>query len=281
MKQKISDSVDRVLLFLVSGFFAVAIVGYFSRNTAVILSAGFAGAVSVTALTGLLKSRRKSRSLTAGEFSDVMMQFYLMGAAGCFEAVLRALERNRPKKRDGYILAGKTAVFVEFYPEPLSLARLFQIYAEVNAEANAEKPKNPTNGDGGGLPPPYEMYKVRRVLVLTMAGATDEVLKTAPLLPGAPVTVFGGERTCRLLRFLGGLPEVTLALKREKRSYRRFLSAALSGAACKRYLITALLLVGTSFIMPMPLYYLIAAAFLITLAVLAKMNVGKRLNPNL
>ena len=254
LKNKLSELIDRALLFLVTAFFSIAVAGYFSREPLVIITVGVSSALLVTALLGFLLKKRKP-TISVKEVEETMLQFFLQGNEFCLDTVFHALQtRYEPEKHTEYILVNQTAVYPFFSPEPLSFVQFCALYAKLNIAG------------------------IRRILILTAAGTDAQTAKTASLLPNPPVIFLNGEQTFRLLQKLGGLPEIKIMLKSKKRSFKDFLIHALSPKTCKRYLFTAFLLIGSSFFMPSSLYYIVIAAICIVLTILSKLNIAARIH---
>jgi len=250
-ESKFSDITDRILLFIVTMFFATAVAGFFSRDTVVILAAAFASAFCVTALIGLLRKNRRS-DIPRREFEETMLQFFCQKEDFAFDTVFTALsKRYHAEKRDGYILINRTAVYPRLSPAPLTLAWLYGIYA-----GRADN--------------------IKRIVILTAAGAERGVLPIAALLGGISVTVLGGDDSYRVLRKLNSLPEITVKLDKKKIKPKEFLLRALSPVSAKRYLFTALFLIGSSFILPNSIYYIAVAAICLGLAFLSKINLADK-----
>ena len=251
-KTKVSHLIDRALLFLVTAFFSIAVTGYFSRDPVTIITAGITSALAITALIGMLQTRKAE--VNPKPVKETMLQFYLNPESFGYDTVFSALSRRyKPEPCGKYIVVSRTAVYPYLAPKALTLAMFCEIFS--------------------GAPP-----DIKRLVILAAQGQDIETHKTVPLLPfEIPVTVLDGEQTYKLLECLGGLPEIKFKSKAGKRTFKQFFAHALSPKTSKRYLLTALLLIGSSFIMPSGVYYIIVAAVCIALSVLAKIDVAAKL----
>ncbi|MCL2061091.1 MAG: hypothetical protein FWH03_00495 [Firmicutes bacterium] len=250
---KASEIIDGILLFLVTAFFGIAFAGYFSRSTYVILAAGITAALAVTALVRLFR-KRGAPLIKKRDYDEMWLHFFLSGETYCLEYMYNALHtRYAAEQREGYLLVNKTAVFVHFKPEVFSFAQLCAIFARMRTEG------------------------IKRIAVLTAAGADREAKRTAALLPESKFFIADGEQVYRILRRLDALPKIEIKLKSARLGFKEFLTRAVAPAAAKRYLFTALFLIGSSFIMPNSVYFIVVAAICIVLTVLAKIDIAKRL----
>jgi hypothetical protein len=253
-RSRFSDITDTVLMFAVSLFFGCVVTGYFSRETAVILAAGLACAFSVTALAAVLKDRRKP-DIGKQEYEETWLQFFAGGEDFGFDTVLSALTKRYQEaaRARGAIVCGKTGVYLHLKPERLTVSRLFTCYADAKAAG------------------------YQKLVVLTAAGAESDAARTAKLLPEPSAAVLNGEETYRILRKLDGLPPVKFKLKKDKTGVKQFFLRAVSPVCTKRYLLTALFLVGSSFLLPQPVYYMAAAAVCLVLTLLSKIDLAGKI----
>ncbi|MCL2375217.1 MAG: hypothetical protein FWC82_01670 [Firmicutes bacterium] len=251
VKNKVALTIDRILLFIVSAFFGIAVAGYFSRNTAVILLSGLLSAFCITALCAIFGQKKRDKNIEQ-KVQEVMMQFFLKGRAFAFETVLEALKtRYAVNIEKGFIIANRTAVAVKLLPEPLKFTELCRLYATRPNE-------------------------IKRLLILTARGADNESKQVMGRLPDCKVTVLGGEKVYRLLQSLEQLPAVSIKLIEKKRDWKGFFVRALEPKNARRYLFVALLLLFSSIFMPASIFYLVVAAVCLALAILCRVDVVKR-----
>lgn len=253
MKSVIAGIIDNILTFLTATFFAVAVAGYFSRDYKVIIAAALTSAVCITALTDILREKRKP--LENPKIKEVLTQFIYNDENFAFEHICAALGKKfTVEKRDKFILVnGVTAVFVRLKPNKISGSAISYIYGDARNVA-------------------------KKIVILSVDGADPDCLRIAEALPDPKIFVFDGEKTFRLLEFLEALPETEIVLKRKKSSVAEFFRACISPPRARRYLFVSLILILSSFFMPRSIYYVTFAAICITLGILSKINVVEKLS---
>jgi len=252
MVQRISYFADKMLLFVVTAFFGIAIAGYFSRHTPTILLVGLTTALSVVSLIKLNQARKKS-AIVSKNLKEVLLQFYLAPQDVNRSAIAEALSSRYTVENSGdYMLINGTAVYTYLNPAPLKFDEFCSIYA-------------------------HRPHWAKKLIFLTAAGLTPETSRSvAAIALPTPVTFFSPEQLYILLQQLDALPQIVIPFKKNQRSLKEFLSHALSPRIARRYLLTALLLIGSSFFMPSSIYFMIIGSACIVLAILAKMDIAAR-----
>ena len=249
-----ANFVDKTLLFVVSGFLAIAIAGFFVRNVATILVVGVTVALSLTALLSL-RLHKKQSSIDSKLIKECMVQFYLRDDAFCIDSIFSAIRvRYKNAILNGeFTMIGKIAIYAYLKPRPLSVEKFCDIFKQV--------PKG-----------------TRRVIILTANGTSTETRSFVGGLVLKPyVFTSSAVQTYLLLKKLHSLPIVEFKRKPARRTAKLFFCEALSPPAARRYLMTALLLVGSSFFMPASIYFLVVGSVCVVLSVLAAMDVGGKI----
>ena len=253
-KSRISTSIDRVLSFFVTAFLGIAVAGFFVRDTATIIMVGATSALCITALIGL--RGHKKTGVDNKLIKQTMTQFYLKSDAFSFDAVLQALKsRYKTANTDGeYILVNHIAVYPYLKPKQLSVEQFCTIFK--------------TAPEG-----------IKRLVILTANGITNETQRFIAGLTLKPfIATTKPEQTYKLLKRLGHLPHIEFKPKPARRSIRVFAAQALSPPAARRYLMTALILIGSSFFMPASIYFLVVGSICVVLSILAALDVGGKFN---
>ena len=245
IKKRVSGVVDRALLFLVMVFFSIAIAGYFSRDSFIIIVAGITAALSITALIGFKKN--KKAGIAANSVKEVMLQFYLNPKAFTQDTIFNALaSRYTVTKSDDFIMVKRVAIYPYLYPKSLNFVDFCQIFSTRPKSAN-------------------------RLILLTARGQESEVKEAIAALDlKINIDILHADEVYTLLEKLNGLPPIQYTAVKKRRGISTFFTAALQPINAKRYLLTAALLIGSSFFMPSSIHYIIIAAICITLAVLCK-----------
>ena len=248
---KISPIVDKILLFLTAVFFTIAIAGFFSRDFLFISLVAITCALSVTALVSLKKEKKVS--INPKIIHEAMLQFYFKEKAFAFDTIKNALSiRYGVSVDEQYIMLNNlTAVHVCISNTPLCFDRFCTIYRECP-------------------------MAVKRLVIVTSVGANVDTQKLiAAIMLGIEVEIINGEMLYKMLDRLNALPVIDIRFKAARRTAREFLAYALSPKATRRYLFTALVLIGSSFFMPSSVYFLVFGALCLGLALLSKSNIIK------
>jgi len=254
MFSKTSVAIDRGLMFLVSAFFAIAIAGYFTRDTIMIALVALPLALSSTALVGFYKER-KAKGLHSKTAELTMVQFYLKPKNFALDTVFNALQsRYKCVKNGEFIIVNDSiAVCVSIPPSALRLEKFCAVFSK--------------------LPP-----ATKRLVFITAKGRHSSLARDiAQIDLNVEIKVLSCEQTHILLDRLNSLPDINYNLKPARRSAKEFFVAALSPKASRRYLFTALLLIGSSFFMPTSIYFIIFGAICLLLAIISKIDVLGRL----
>ncbi|MCL2847208.1 MAG: hypothetical protein FWE13_00455 [Firmicutes bacterium] len=254
MNTRTSTTIDKFLLFCVSGVLAIAIAGYFSRDTWLIALVSITSAFSITALVSFYKEKKNTK-IKNKKVDLALMQFYFKDKQFAYDTIFNALSTRYKCRNDvEFIIVNETiAVYPYLVPKTLSFEKFCEIL--------------------GNLPNDY-----KRLVIVTTKGKGSSFSKEMALLDlSIDVKVLSSEKTYNLLKQLDGLPKNEHNLKPNRRTAREFLVAALSPKAARRYLFTALLLIGSSFFMPISIYFMIVGGLCLLLAVLSKLNIIERI----
>jgi len=253
-KNLFTNFVDKTLLFLVSGFLSIAVAGFFVRDTAIIIVVGITAALAITALVGLYQNKKLS-SCDSKLIKTCMVQFYLKEDSFALDTVFSALKvRYKNAALVGnYVVINRIAVCPYLKPKPLSVENFCSIYKDAPKDIN-------------------------RIIVLTANSASPETKNFIASLELKPfVYISKPTQTYLLLKHLHSLPKTEFKPKPARRTIRLFFAEALSPPAARRYLMTAILLVGSSFFMPASIYFLVVGSLCVVLSVLAALDVGGKI----
>ena len=253
-KSLFTNFVDKTLLFIVSGFLAIAVAAFFVRDLATIIVVGVTIGLSVTALVSIYQAKKIS-PCGAKQIKECMMQFYLNKDDFSLQTVLNALKvRYKNAAIDGdYILIDKVAVFAYLKPKALSVDGFCDIYKNA--------PKN-----------------INRIVVLTANGISNDAKNFVASINLKPYAfVSKPSQTYMFLKHLHALPMLEYKLKSNRRTIKLFFAEALSPPAARRYLMTAILLIGSSFFMPASIYFLVVGSLCVLLSVLAALDLGGKI----
>jgi len=256
MLTKVSPVIDKLLLFLVSVFFAIAVAGYFIRDTLLIALVAITSALSVTALVGLYKDK-KNKGTKQKEIELSLLQFYFKTKDFALDALCNALSRRYKCKIYGeFIIINDIAIYPYLKPKALDLETFCSVFSKL-------------------LP------SSKRLVVVTSKGKHPGLSKDIDMI-NLPfeVTFLSGEQTYTLLERLKGLPKIEYELKPARRTAKEFFKGALSPKVARRYLLTALLLIASSFFMPTSIYFMLFGAICLLLAVLSKINILDKVKSN-
>lgn len=252
MKSVIAGIIDNILTFLTATFFSIAVAGYFSSDYKIIIAAALTCAVCITALTDMLREKRKP--LENPRIKEVLTQFIYNDEKFAFDHVRDALSKKYTAESKGkFILVnGTTAVFVRLKPGKISGKDISYIYGDARAHA-------------------------KKIVVLSVDGADGDCLAVADALPDPKIFVFDGKKTFELLEFLDALPETEITLKRKKATAPEFFRACVSPPRARRYFFVSLILLVSSFFMPQSIYYIVTASVCMVLGIVSKIDIAEKL----
>lgn len=248
--RKISLIIDLVLNFICWFALSVLIINYFTRNLIIILAGSLFTALLLTLIIAkTFKPKKKDK-----ECEKYINQFIYNDEAYSMKIISEALaSRYTIIKHKGFFSINKTAVFVSFKPSKLSHENLASIYS-------AGK-------------------KYNKILVMTIDGFEKQALAAISVLMPI-IKVVGFEKVYLMLKALNALPEITVELKKNKKNFKEIFIFALSKDKSRGYLMIAFLLLISSFISKMSIYYLAFALLNMVLSVICKLNlVNKSKNP--
>jgi len=257
---KVSPIIDKILLFFVSVVFAIAIAGYFSRDTLLISITAITLALSLTALVGFYKERKTG--ITPKKERDIelaLLQFYLEPKVFAFDTVFSALNTRYNCKisnsnNNDFIVLNSTAVYTYLTPKQLDFAEFCTIY---NSRPNIES--------------------LKKLVIITAKGKHSSLARELSVLElDIAIEILSSEQTYNLLERLNALPPTKHKLKPTRLTAKEFLVGALSPKATRRYLLTSLLLISSSFFMPISIYFMIFGAICLLLAILSKINIFRQ-----
>ena len=250
---KVSLAIDRLLLFLVTAFLGFAVASFFSRDSILIIMVGVTIALCLTSLVTLRRHKKQS-GLDAKAIKLSMLQFFLKPTEFALDTVFNALKGRYKdaKVTGGYIVIKRVVVYPHLHPKQLTVEKFCDIY------------KNLPTG-------------ARRLIILTGNGISVEASRFIASTDFKTfVTVLKPDRVYTLLNRLSSLPHIEFNHKPARRTIRLFFKEALSPPVARRYLLTALLLIGSSFFMPASIYFIVVGSVCVVLSVLAALDVGSK-----
>lgn len=251
-KNRISSIIDTALLFIVTTFFTALLIGYATSNAIVIICSAVAVGLVVTKVSNIRHSKKDS-NIDKNHFTQTLMQFYLKGSdytTSCFYNALKT--RYNCNQKDGYLQVNNTAVFIKLTNSNFSFDDFCSAYSLV--------------GD-----------KYKRIVII--ATDFDKMCFTySKSIASTRFKFINADTSYKLLFSLDALPPIEIEFTKENSALiKLFIKNALVSANCKKYLLTALLLVFSSLFMPSPLFYMIVSAICIALTVLSKLNIGQKI----
>jgi len=244
---------DRVLLFIVAGFFAIAIAGYFTRDLFTILVTGITSALCVSALLSLRASKKKS-NIDKKALTEMMQQFYFKDEQFALDSTLTALSNRYKytKIERGFVITNKLAIYPHLKPKTFRMIDFCEVFKKL----------------------PSDIKKLVVLCSLPPHIETKNIINGIEL--GVTVILATPEQSYRLFRRLNSLPKTEYKRKKSKQGIKSFVSLMFMPRTARRYLLTALLLIGSSFIMPASIYFIIVGALCLVFAILAKLDIAQR-----
>ncbi len=127
-KSKISSTIDSVLLFIVASFFGVAVVGYFTSTTIVIIFSGIIVGLFVTKFASI-SSKKKKSDIDKKSYDRTMMEFYFKGSIWTKTYFLNALSKRYDViDCNEFFSINDTAVFCHISPVKLTIEKMLEFY---------------------------------------------------------------------------------------------------------------------------------------------------------
>lgn len=253
-KTKLAELLDAILLFSV---LVIALFLFFRTLTGTLNALAAAVAASVTAVKAI--SRRSAKKKLNFAESKRMNQIYtrLIYAGNQFrlDYFARLLERfGGAEKGADYLTVGRKRVYCAFSPVPLTVSQAVAIYEECVKE------------------------NCGAVILTPFAPDKD----SAAFLSGNKrLKALFGENLYRLIKDNPPeLPEQSEAPKEKK--FKKLLTAAVDRSLFRRYLFAAVLLLGTSYILPQNILYIAAGSLCLVMSLVCLLNFksGKQKNSN-
>lgn len=254
MKSRITDFIDSILLFASLSILGFIVVGYFSRQTVVILISGFTFGLGCTFLINLFKDKKSLPAKKRKQLENSMNRFIYSGSDFCLNYFKTALSKKYDIiVRNDFLIINRTAIFVYFKPQKLNLTAFSEFYGNAAEQAS-------------------------RILILTAYGADAQVLTTAAALEPIKTDIFSYEKVYELLKWLNAVPQDLPIIKKKKSTAKIFIMETFNKRKAKNYLFIALILLFSSMFMPFGIYYIVMGSVLICVSVLCQINIIERLN---
>lgn len=248
---------DTLLTFTTLFLLTAVVVGYFTRQTHIILTVSLCGTLGITYFTGKLAARKQIPKQRKQERKEKLQYFLFSPPQDAVDFVREALEtKGAVDERDGLLIVKKTAFYVALTPEKVTVAVLARVFAAAKAQG------------------------VKRLVFLSAYGADDEATETASCLLSPQTEIWEWDKVYALLSYLHHTPTQTLKLQKPKKRKKlgTVMLLALRRENAKRYLFAAIVMLVFARFVAHGVLYIVFSAVCIVLALLSRLRIGERLS---
>lgn len=251
IKSKFAKIIDAV--FIVSGTFALSfyIFGFYVSSLPLLIIISICISVSVIAVCRFIFGIKSNKKKEKKEISLFFEKLLFMGKSKIFEELNKALNSKHPTRiENGLIIAG-TSAFANCFTDKLTLPLLAEIYANtINSKCNK--------------------------LIVLCVNADKQAINYAKQLENLKIIILEDEESYLFLKWIG-FENPTIKIAETKKGFFESFSKILSPDKAPRYFSLFVFFLGFSFILRNSVYYIVFAAILLVMSILAKSNIIKKL----